>query len=109
MNPGIWQSFRDTYWFWALVPIAALLLWRLTRKGPQSAVFYFSSDRASLDSWAAKGRRSLYLLRFLALGFLVAALARPSDLRGEYENHHNRRDRHRALYRCEFEYVGKRP
>jgi Ca-activated chloride channel family protein len=77
MNPGIWQSFRDAYWFWALVPIAALLLWRLTRKGPQSAVFYFSSDRASLDSWVAKGRRSLYLLRFLALGFLVAALARP--------------------------------
>jgi Ca-activated chloride channel family protein len=47
------------------------------RKGPQSAVFYFSSDRASLDSWMAKGRRSLYLLRFLALAFLVAALARP--------------------------------
>jgi Ca-activated chloride channel family protein len=47
------------------------------RKGPQSAVFYFSSDRASLDSWVAKGRRSLYLLRFLALAFLVAALARP--------------------------------
>jgi len=77
MNPGIWQSFRDVYWFWALVPIAALLLWRLMRKGPQSAVFYFSSDRASLDSWVAKGRRSLYLLRFLALAFLVAALARP--------------------------------
>jgi len=77
MNPGIWQSFRDANWFWALVPIASLLLWRLMRKGPQSAVFYFSSDRASLDSWVAKGRRSLYLLRFLALAFLVAALARP--------------------------------
>lgn len=77
MNEGIWNVFRDLYWFWALLPIAGLLLLNAFRKGPSSAAFYFSSARAHQPSLRSKSRKLLQVLRFGALVSLVVALARP--------------------------------
>ncbi len=77
MNEGIWNVFRDLYWFWALLPIAGLLLLNAFRKGPSSATFYFSSARAHKPSLRSKSRKLLQVLRFGALVSLVVALARP--------------------------------
>lgn len=77
MNEGIWNAFRDLYWFWALLPIAGLLLFNAFRKGPSSATFYFSSARAHQPSLRSKSRKLLQVLRFGALVSLVVALARP--------------------------------
>ncbi|MFM1808107.1 MAG: hypothetical protein RLZZ242_832 [Bacteroidota bacterium] len=77
MIEGIWQTFRDVYWFWALLPIAGLALWYGLLKNPSSASFYFSSARAHRPNLRSKSRGLLRLLRFLALVFLVAAMARP--------------------------------
>lgn len=77
MNEGIWNVFRDLYWFWALLPIAGLLLLNAFRKGPSSATFYFSSARAHKPSLRSKSRKLLQVLRYGALVSLVVALARP--------------------------------
>lgn len=77
MNEGIWNVFRDLYWFWALLPIAGLLLLNTFRKGPSSATFYFSSARAHKPSLRSKSRKLLQVLRYGALVSLVVALARP--------------------------------
>ena len=77
MNEGIWSIYRDLYWFWALLPIAGLFLWKAFLKGPSSATFYFSSARAHQPSYRSKSRKLLQLLRLGALVSLVVALARP--------------------------------
>ena len=77
MMESIWQTFRDVYWFLALVPLAGLLLYKIVQKQPGSATFYFSSARANQSTLRSKSRGVLPILRLFALVFLVAALARP--------------------------------
>jgi Ca-activated chloride channel homolog len=77
MMESIWQTFRDVYWFWALMPLAGLLIFKIVQKQPGSATFYFSSARANQSTLRSKSRGILQVLRLFALVFLVVALARP--------------------------------
>ena len=82
------MTFRDPLFLLALIPaiviLALAIRWALTLR---PAARYPSLDVFSRAgaSWAVAGRRALPVVRFLALGLLVVALARPQIVEKEQQ------------------------
>jgi Ca-activated chloride channel family protein len=71
--------FQEPYWLYLLIPVFAFALW-LGRAGRPSAVLHPSAElvRAAARTRRTRWGRFLPLLRWLAAGLFVLALARPS-------------------------------
>ncbi len=75
-------QFAEKRWFWLLLVIPVMLLWYLWRLKRQEGEFNFSSFslfQGIKNSSRATLRHSLVVLRMLALGLIIVALARPQS------------------------------
>ncbi|MFN2261097.1 MAG: VWA domain-containing protein [Psychroflexus sp.] len=70
-------TFENPAWFWLLLTIPLAIFWYWTNRNRQSATLKISSTQGFEKSTLAKLRPLLFVLRMLALVFLIIAMARP--------------------------------
>ena len=78
----MWNSwtFYNPDFLYGLLLVPLLWLWYFFRHKKQSAQLQISSLKGvKHQSWKANGRHSLFLIRTIALAFLVLAIARPQS------------------------------
>jgi Ca-activated chloride channel family protein len=75
-------QFAEKHWFWLLLVIPVMMAWYLWRLKKQEGEVNFSSFilfKGIGSSVRAKFRHSLFVLRLLAIIFIIAAIARPQS------------------------------
>lgn len=70
-------TFENPAWFWLLLSIPLAIFWYLLNRNRQNATLKISSVQGFEKSTLAKLRPLLFVLRMLALVFLIIAMARP--------------------------------
>lgn len=72
-------SFLNPEFFWLFLLLPAAIVWHFFKRKHQSATLKISSVKGfkAQPSFAAKLKPYLFVLRLLALGFLIVAMARP--------------------------------
>lgn len=77
MLEGIEFLNKEFFWLFLLLPLA--ILWYIFKNKKQTAELQISTLKGfkSTNSWLPKARHLLFILRLLALGFLIVAMARP--------------------------------
>jgi len=75
-------QFAEKHWFWLMLILPVMIVWYILRLKKMEGEFNFSSFtlfKGIKSSAKAKLRHSLFLLRLISLGLLIAALARPQS------------------------------
>lgn len=75
-------EFLNKQWFWLLLALPIALLWYVLKHKKQTAELKISSLKGFkvTSSWLPKLKHALFLLRLIALGVLITALARPQTV-----------------------------
>lgn len=71
--------FENPQWFWLFLIMPVLIAWYIIKRGKQTAELKISTIKGFKvkQSWLVNIRPLLFLLRLLALAFLITAMARP--------------------------------
>lgn len=81
-------QFAEKHWFWLLLMLPVMIIWYLWRLRTMEGEFNFSTFgflKGIKPSLKSKLRHSLFVLRLLAITFIVTALARPQS-RSSWKN-----------------------
>ncbi|WP_019037129.1 vWA domain-containing protein [Psychroflexus tropicus] len=70
-------TFENPSWFWLLLAIPLAIFWYWNKRGKQTATLKISSTKGFTKSPLAQLRPLLFILKMLALVFLIIAMARP--------------------------------
>jgi len=75
-------EFFNKQWFWLLLVLPIALLWYIFKHNKQTAELKISSLKGFkvTASWLPKLKHLLFVLRLIALGILITALARPQTV-----------------------------
>ena len=71
--------FENPQWFWLFLIMPVLIAWYIIKRGKQTAELKISTIKGFKvkQSWLVNIRPLLFVLRLLALAFLITAMARP--------------------------------
>ena len=75
-------EFLNKQWFWLLLALPIAVLWYVFKYNKQTAELKISSLKGFkvTSSWLPKLKHLLFVLRLIALGLLITALARPQTV-----------------------------
>lgn len=75
-------QFAEKHWFWLFIAIPVLIVWYIYKLKTYEGEFHYSSFsllNGIKPSIKAKFRHSVFVLRLLALSFIILAIARPQS------------------------------